>query len=304
MALTLATFNVKDFFDAIPMNDLSRRALDAKVANLAGIVQRADADVLALQEVGSANVLRELCARLPSGGGYREPVVGTADARGIRCALLTRLPIVESRIATAEHLPFPVFFEGDPAPFGSRIPLRRGVVHARLDAGAIGTLDVLVAHFKSNRAVPLKDARGEAIPPVTSAGFAEGNLRSLVWRAAEALFVRRLVDDLLLRDASANIAVTGDLNDHPGSIVLRTVMGGGVNALAPCAEVVPAERRFSILRHGAPQQIDHILVTPALRKRVQSARFLNEELRDHGDFDDGVPPAPDSDHAAFVVSFA
>jgi exonuclease III len=52
------------------------------------------------------------------------------------------------------------------------------------------------------------------------------------------------------------------------------------------------------------QQIDHVLVTPALRARLQSARFLNDGLRDHGDFDDEAPPTPDSDHAPFVVSFA
>ena len=52
--------------------------------------------------------------------------------------------------------------------------------------------------------------------PVTSRAFAEGRLRSLVWRAAEALFVRGLVDDLLAADREGHIVVAGDLNDHPG----------------------------------------------------------------------------------------
>jgi endonuclease/exonuclease/phosphatase family metal-dependent hydrolase len=306
MPFTLATFNVKDLFDAAPGEDAARAALDAKLANLAEIVARADADVLALQEVGSAAVLRALTARLDRGGGYGEPIVGTADARGIRCALLSRAKILDAKVRSADYLSFPVFHAGDPEPFGARIPLRRGIVHARVDAGAIGALDVLVAHFKSNRAVPLRDANGDPIAPATSASFAEGHLRSLVWRAAEALFVRGVVDELQEIDPERNIAVTGDLNDHPGSIVLRTVTGGGPRALQACADVVPQAARFSILRHGAPQQIDHILVTAALRKRVHDARFLNEALRDHGDFDfdEEQPPAPDSDHAAFVVSFA
>ena len=148
MALTLATFNVKDLFD-VPSGDAAGRAhLDAKLDNLARIVARADADLLALQEVGSAAVVRALATRLEGGGGYGEPVVGTADARGIRCAVLSRLPLVASKVHTADHLEFPRFVSSDPSPFRSRIPLRRGVVHVTVDAPSFGTLDLLVAHFE------------------------------------------------------------------------------------------------------------------------------------------------------------
>jgi endonuclease/exonuclease/phosphatase family metal-dependent hydrolase len=303
MPLKLATFNVKDLFDAPPGDPLARARLDEKLVTLAAVVARADADVLALQEVGSAAVLRELCARLDHGGGYGEPIVGTADARGIRCALLSRAPLLNATVHTADHLEFPGFVAGDPSPFGARIPLRRGIVHARVNGGALGAIDVLVAHFKSNRPVPLRDEAGEAMIPTTSRAFAEGHLRSMVWRAAEALFVRGLVDELHATDADRNVVVAGDLNDHAASLVVRIVTGGGPNALAACAELVPEARRFSILRHGAKQQIDHVLVTQGLRKHVQSASFLNEDLRDHGDFDDDAPPAADSDHAVLVVSF-
>src|SRR5262249_28942038 len=155
----------------------------------------------------------------------------------------------------------PAFAEGDPPPFGARIPLRRGVVHARVDAPGLGAVDVLVAHFKSNRPVPLRDARGELVPPATERAFAEGHLRSLVWRAAEALFVRGLVDELLAADPAGHVAVAGDLNDRPGSHVVRIVCGGGDRALLPCADAVPEAARFSILRRGAREQIDHALVT-------------------------------------------
>jgi endonuclease/exonuclease/phosphatase family metal-dependent hydrolase len=298
---TLATYNVKDLFDAT--DPLSRARLDAKLASLSRILARADADVLALQEVGSADVVRELTAQLP-GLGYGEPIVGTADARGIRCAILSRLPVLESRVHTADALSFPPFFAGDPPPFGGRLPLRRGIPYARVDAGPLGPLDVLVGHFKSNRALPLRGPGGEEIPPITSREHAEAHLRSLVWRAAEALFVRGLVDDLLAADPARNVVVAGDLNDHPQSHVVRIVSGGGPLALLPCADAIPLAARFSILRHGRPQQIDHILVTRALHERIDGARFLNGELRDHGEFGDReAPPLPDSDHAALVVSF-
>jgi predicted extracellular nuclease len=124
-----------------------------------------------------------------------------------------------------------------------------------------------------------------------------------VWRSAEALYVRGLVDDLLAVDASRHVVVAGDLNDGPDSHVVRVVRGGGPNALVRCADAVPEAARFSILRRGQPQQIDHVLATPGLCARQKDARFLNEELRDHGELDPGLAPTVDSDHAALVVSF-
>lgn len=305
MPLTLATFNVKDLFDATDAS--SRAQLDAKLDTLAQVLVQADADVVALQEVGSAEVLRELAARAAAKGGgrpYGEAVVGDADARGIRNAILARVPILRSAIKTAAELDFPGFVVGDPPPFGARIPLRRAVVHARVDGGAMGPIDVLVVHFKSNRSIPLRDATGAALLPTTGRAFAEGNVRSLVCRAAEALFVRGLVDELLEGDPTRHVVVAGDLNDHAASLVVQTVAGGGAGALVRCAEKVPAAARFSILRYGAPQQIDHVLATPGLHSRVTAVRFLNEGLRDHSCFTEEMPASPDSDHAALVVSFA
>jgi endonuclease/exonuclease/phosphatase family metal-dependent hydrolase len=299
MPVTLATFNVKDLFDAT--DDPSRAHLEVKLATLGRVLEAARADVVALQEVGSADVVRRLAWKAAS-LGYGEPVMGTMDARGIGCAILSRVPVVVSQVHTAASLPFPTFVEGDPQPFGTRIPLRRGIVHARVDAGSVGTIDLFVAHFKSNRALPMKDKRGEAVTPKTGRDYAEGHVRSATWRAAEALFVRGLVDATLATDPARHVVVAGDLNDHPLSQVVRVVCGGGEHSLVPCADAVPEAARFSILHDGRKQQIDHILVTQALRARLQTARFLNEELRDHGEFDRDVP-LPDSDHAAFVVSF-
>ena len=186
MPLTLATFNLKDFFPQ-PPHDFA-----PKVAWVADMVARADADVVARQEVGPPETLEALLARLERRGAYGAPVIGTPDARGIRCALLSRLPVIASRVHTAESLPFPVFQHGDAPPFGARIPLRRGVVVAQIDGGSLGVVDVIVAHFKSRRWVPLRDANGQEVPPTTAQARAEAELRSLVWRAAEALCGRRI----------------------------------------------------------------------------------------------------------------
>jgi endonuclease/exonuclease/phosphatase family metal-dependent hydrolase len=313
MALTIATFNVKDLLD--PRDAAEHAFLQGKLEWTARTLERIDADVLALQEVGSRDLLLDLarCLRPPF-VPYGEPIVGTPDDRGIRCALFSRLPVLEARVHTAGHLDFPVYVAGDPPPFGARIPLRRGIVHGCVDAGALGRVHVLVVHFKSRLAVPLRTASGETIEPATPHERAEGELRALVRRAAEALFVRGLVDELAAKDPGAHIAVAGDFNDITSSVPVGVVSGDGDGALVSCAREVPPDRRFSVIHCGERAQIDHVLVTPALGARQTAARFLNEDLREHPPLPKGTrgagapgpaaePPTVDSDHAPFVVCF-
>jgi endonuclease/exonuclease/phosphatase family metal-dependent hydrolase len=300
--LSLATFNVKNLLD--PQDQAARALLPAKLDAIARVVRDSDADVVGLQEVGPVELLRAVASRLVD-RGYVEPILGTADARGIRCALLTRLRVVTAGVRTAESLPFPVFRAGDPPPFGMRIPLRRGVVHARLEAPGFGGVDVFVAHFKSPLPVAIRDAAGIEVEPSSPREHAEGALRSVVWRAAESLFVRGLVDEVLEREPGAHAAVVGDLNDTPGSPVLRALRSQGSGELFDCAAGVGPEACFSVLHQGRPEQIDHVLATASLHARLVDARFLNAELRDHGVLDRTQVEAMtvDSDHALLVVRF-
>jgi endonuclease/exonuclease/phosphatase family metal-dependent hydrolase len=312
MPLSIGTFNVKDLLAARD-SDAARARLEEKLDWIARLVARLDVDVLGLQEVGSSELVRALVRRLGPTAGYGEPVMGTVDSRGIGCALVARVPVVEARVHTADALAFPVFVEGDAAPFGSRVPLRRGVVHARVDGGAIGAVDVFVAHFKSRRPVPLRTAAGAVVTPVTCRDFAEGEMRALVWRASEALHVRGLVDAAVEARADARIAVVGDMNDAIGSAPLDTLLGARVAgksgatrgaALHPCAERVPRARRFSVLHEDEPTQIDHVLVTGNLYARLAEVRFFNEELRQHPPVEPPSDlPTIDSDHAPLVARF-
>jgi endonuclease/exonuclease/phosphatase family metal-dependent hydrolase len=310
MPLTLATFNVKNLLEpAAPRGQTAEAAgagralLAEKVAWIARTLHECDADVVGLQEIGPPELLDAVLAALP-GTGYGRPILGTPDPRGIRCALVSRAPVALSQVHTAEALDFPVYRTGDPPPFGRRIPLRRGVVHARVEAAGLGPVDVLVAHFKSALAVPLRDASGREVEATSPRDVAEGTLRSLVWRAAEALHVRGVVDALLAARPGSLVAVTGDLNDVPGSVVVRTVQADGDGALLDCAARIPPERRFSSIHAAAHIQIDHVLASRSLYARLTAARFVNATLREHlvapgGD----EPPTVDSDHAPLVVRF-
>jgi endonuclease/exonuclease/phosphatase family metal-dependent hydrolase len=307
MTFTLATFNVKDLLE--PQSESARTLLGQKLDWIARMVKACDADVMGLQEVGPPELLGAVLARLGD-SRYGAPVVGTADARGIRCALISRLPVLEAQVHTADALPFPVFRQGDPPPFGARIPLRRGVVHARIDVPGLGPVDVLVAHFKSSRPVAARDAAGRELPATSAHMRSEGAVRSQVWRAAEALYVRDRVDQAMSRaGADARVAVVGDLNDLPDSSVLRALRGEEDGELFDCSSRVQARARFSSLHEGRPCQIDHVLASAHLYARLETARFLNAELREHAPVRDGNDasgePAPtvDSDHAPLVTCF-
>ncbi len=297
MALTLATFNVKDFFDA-PQN---RPVLPQKTEEIAAHLTRADADVVALQEVGSEELLQGVLAAMPNGRDYRI-VFGGADRRGIGNAIVSRIPIREARVHASESLEFPVFRRGDPPPFAGRLPLRRPVVHVTFEAFG-GLVHALSTHWKSKLPKPEEDESGNDVRIEGwggGAGRAEADLRSLISRGAEALYVRRLVESLA---ESGEVVLLGDLNDTFESIPVRIVRAAGLtHELFGAAQILPLEARVSTLHRGTPEQIDHVLATAGLHARLVSAHFQNEQLRDHP-FSPDEAPTVDSDHALLVARY-
>jgi endonuclease/exonuclease/phosphatase family metal-dependent hydrolase len=303
MAIRLATFNLKDFF--APRRDEERASVAAKVDGVVASLRRARADVVALQEVGSIELLEQLVTALPE-LGYGPPVVGGEDRRGIRNAILSRLPIQWAQVHEAKSLPFPRFVDTDPEPFPNRIPLRRAIVHVRIEAGALGELDVLTAHFKSGLPAPMRMASGEPIENATPYGLAESAVRSLVFRAAEALHLRSIVDGVFAHSPDHAICVMGDLNDTLDSLAVNIVRGlepTNKHHLRPGAALVPEEARFSCHHGGQPTLIDHVLSSERAYRALRHFEIHNEALRYHGPFDERAGMTIDSDHALCVAEF-
>jgi endonuclease/exonuclease/phosphatase family metal-dependent hydrolase len=301
MALRIATFSLKDFF--FPFGPEEQGIVEEKVDAAAASLRRANADVIALQEVGGkgmAEILVEKVAEL----GYGPPVVGTEDKRGICNVILSRLPILWSQVHVAKSLPFPRLVEGDPEPYAGRIPLRRGVVHVRVEAGALGEVDLLTAHFKSNLPSLLKTPSGEEIPDANLHAAGESAIRSLVQRAAEALFVRNLVDGVFAQSPDHAICVLGDLNDVPESLTVRLVRGIDATAKHHLRPAAPPGA-FSCFHGGAPILIDHLLLSERLQRALTGFEAHNEKLRDHDLPGQGLgePITIDSDHALCLATF-
>jgi endonuclease/exonuclease/phosphatase family metal-dependent hydrolase len=294
MALVLATFNVLDLFDASD---------PARIDRIASLLRAHAPDVVALQEVGGEAATNAIASAL--GGGFAQ-VLGDADERGIRNAVLSRLPIVSSNVLRAAHLPFPRFHREDPEPFGTRIPLRRAIPEVVVDAGDIGKVRVMVVHFKSRRGTPMRES-GARVEAATTAELAAAEARAVAWRCAEALFVREVIDDRLAKDPNDRLVVCGDFNDVSGSLPLRIVMGTAgtdaprADALVSVAELIPIAERISVLHGGEPAAIDHALVSPGLATHLDRCAYDRTGLIDLAA---GANAAYASDHAPLVVRFA
>ncbi|MBN2625196.1 MAG: endonuclease/exonuclease/phosphatase family protein [Spirochaetales bacterium] len=81
-------------------------------------------------------------------------------------------------------------------------------------------------------------------------------------RLVQAGAVRDMVQDILNADEDANIVLMGDLNDFPFSGTLGILGESGLVSLTE--ELLSDNERYSYIYEGNSQQLDHMLVSPAL----------------------------------------
>lgn len=138
------------------------------------------------------------------------------------------------------------------------------------------TLFVLVCHFKSMRAALRRDE-----------DYAKKQ------RHAQAEVVQDFVAQILACDPGAAVVVMGDLNDVPGSKTLKLLKGERLDNLV---EAVVKRDRYTRLHGARRQALDHILVTPRLRRgaRIRIA---------HGNAETGAADRA-SDHDPVLAELA
>jgi len=286
----LASYNVENLFDAIDDPALSGRWEDmnsvkpeSQLAGVADTIRRLDADVLALQEVESAQVLLWFRDTYLSGAGYEHHAsIDAGDERGIEQGVLSRFPIVEATNWAGEVLggTHPALF-GDAENWyaGQTIKFHRSPLRVRVAVpGADGawTLTLFVVHHKSGRG-------GD------------------YWRQAEAERTAELVAAELAADPRAPVAVLGDFNATPDETVDDHYLRAGLEDLFGAR--IPGDPRF--VTHASGRTIDYILGSAGLAWRVAGgSRFiLGTPVRAEGE-DYRSTPAPEgyaSDHFPVVV---
>lgn len=242
----------------------------------ARLIRDADADVVVLQEIFDRDALdyfHDTFVRQEGAQPYpHRALIDGNDGRGIDVAVMSRLPL--TRVRSHAEVTFADLQVPTPSEKwspDSRI-FRRDALEVDVALGDNGsddgdTLTLFIVHFK-----------------------AMGRVRATTQpvRAAEALAVRRLIEQRFEDPASATWMVVGDLNDHAE----RDGAPEPDHGLAPLfddgftvdllARIADPRDRWTY--HYAPLDIyarpDHMLASPALAARTPDAtpRILRQGM--------------------------
>lgn len=264
VALSLATFNVKDFFDA--QDDpahfdlvLTASEVKSKIGELGQALRQLKADVVALQEVENKPLLLRLVNEELSTLGYTNVVlIEGNDARGIDVALLSRYPVTKARSHVGDRFKG---VDGDTTTYG----FSRDCLEATLTLAPGRELVLLVNHL--------------------AATDSENYQESINRRKAQASRVREILDGILAAHPQANLAVVGDLNDTPDSRTLELIRDGSPQLL-DVLTLVPAGERYT---HAKKSQLDYILLAPGLKADLNESSVKADHSPVFSDTSDHAP---------------
>ena len=316
--MRIATFNVE--------------SLDAPVAArlpvLRPALERLEADILCLQEINGQKVvgqrerafaaLDELLAGTCYGGFHRAATHGhgrdgAADVHNL--VTLSRYPI-RRHVQVLHDLVSPPELKPVTAepPTAAPVAVRfeRPLLHAEIEvAGQV--IHVVNVHLRAPIASPIAGQKAGPFAWKTVRGWAEGYYHSGVKRIAQAFELRLLVDRIFDAEPGARLLLTGDfnaeLNETPMRLLAGTAEDTGTADLAQRALVVldraiDASRRYSVVHHGRPQMLDHMLASHALYGALRGVEVHNEALGDEAVGWASQVPAAGSYHAPVVATFA
>ncbi len=322
--MRIATFNLENLDDAPDGVRVAERT-----SVLRPQLERLEADILCLQEVNaqhhrgeSARALDALDALL-AGTRYQSfhravsaglSGAGPADVHNL--VTLSRWPILDHRDIRHTHVPALRYTPLNACPPPTApidVAFDRPVLAAtiRLDDGR--PLSVLNVHLRAPIASPIPGQKEAPFVWRSVSGWAEGFYLSALKRTAQALEVRMLVDALLDEDPARLVVAAGDFNAEDHETPLRILVGAeddtGNGRLAERSLVVldrslPADRRFSVLHHGRPAMLDHMLASRALLGRFRLIEAHNETLIDEAVGFGKLRHAVASYHAPLVAEFA
>jgi endonuclease/exonuclease/phosphatase family metal-dependent hydrolase len=277
--ITIATWNLENLFR--PDNDAgpeSQAVYEAKLTALAETITALAPDVLAVQEVGEPEALGDLVDRL---GNTWHTALADPDGRGIRVGVLSRLPLsdIEQVVTFPDGLrPIQVDDTGI-----TMSEMGRPALHVRAESDAGTTLEVISCHLKSK----LLTFPGGLFNPRDDDERTRFAVYALNRRAAEAATIRAFATRLLAGDGQHRaLIVAGDLNDEPEAATTQLLHGpsgseigtggfdrpdtGDGQRLWNLAPLIPQKQRFSRVFRGRGELIDHLLVSHALVKAVQT----------------------------------
>lgn len=298
--MRVATFNIESL-------DVGPRAhvdLETRISVLRPVLERLAADVLCLQEVNGQRVsgqkARQLLAldRLLAGTRYQDYTRAIASPGGAGVAdvhnlvTLSRFPIVAHRDVLHDFVPVLAgmrVVKGAEGAEPQEVRFDRPLLLTEIGLPGGASLSVINAHLRAPLASPVSGQKSGPFAWRSVGGWAEGFFLSALKRDAQALELRLLLEEMLRGDTAKLVAVAGDFNAPDPSTALLIVVAPeedlgaselAANSLVVLDRAIPADRRWSILHHGRPEMVDHILASRALYGRFRHVEVHNEWLGD------------------------
>ncbi len=272
--LVVATYNVENYVATDRMTEEGYRKdypkPETQKQALRAVIRGIDADVLVLQEMGTAGYLEELQRDLKRDGlDYPHAVLLEAQDAERHVALLSRRPIAAVKRHAALEFSY----------FGAKEKVKRGLLEVRF-ATTGGEVTLFALHLKSRFTERPDDPR------------------SALRRVGEAVAIRDAVLAEFPNPATERFAILGDFNDDRASKTLARLMERGkttVARLLPAADSRGETWTHAFKKEDNYTRLDHVLVSPALASAVGggAAKIYDGE---------GVLEA--SDHRPVIVTFA
>lgn len=290
---------------------------DQKIQGLAATINAQAPDALAVQEVGDPAALDDLVNQL-NGGPWHRRVSKHPDQRDIRVAWLSPRAIS----APEDILDFPADLQPvqvDDAG-GTLAVMGRGAVAITVQSDSGDQVRLVTTHLKSK----LLTFPGGRFQPHNEDERARFAAYALYRRAAEATTLR-VWATAALAGAGENrpLILTGDLNDTVQAATTQVLLGppgseintpgfdrpdqGDHQRLWNLAPLMPEGKNYSRINQGRKELIDHVLVSAALVKPIDSITVeavfpqplpsITSNLNARRD-------QPSSDHAPVVATFA
>ena len=287
--ITIGTYNVCNMFGKeeaersqgrLPVK--SEKSLEALAEN----IQRADADIVTLQECSTKENLENFLDSHGLDDEYRYVAhVPGNDYRGINVAVISKFPFCE--VISHKDAKFPL------ADGGSQTKFTRDLLRVDLDIDGIpgADLSVYTTHLKSRRP--------------SAPGHAPAEAR----RLSEGQAVRRIAEEEMRGYPERPFVITGDFNDTAEDASVRAVLspGGGQEEWKDTLEGIPEPERATWPSNPrksggfSPRQFDHIIFPENRNAVLQSSRVHRYEQSQSGDICRVSSTA--SDHLMLTADF-
>jgi endonuclease/exonuclease/phosphatase family metal-dependent hydrolase len=310
--VVIGTWNLENLFRPGGDGGPDPAAYAAKLEALRTTITTIAPDVLAVQEVGDPEALKDLAGRLT--GEWHTVCSQHPDSRGIRVGFLSRLPltVVADTVALPAKLA-PIQVADPPTPLSGQ--LGRGVltVTAQLEGVSV---TLITCHLKSK----LLSYPGNRFFPHGEDERARYGAYALYRRTAEAAAVRELATAALEPGDGKRVVVLGDLNDEAAAATTQILTGppgseigtggferddaGDPRRLWNLSPLIPDAERYSRINHGRRELIDHIFAGHALLAPLPEVHVLHDhDLPSVTEEPSAHVSKPGSDHAPVFASF-